>query len=443
MTQTGTRRTAAIERDLRRAIGPWALAANTINLTVGAGIFALPAVVAAILGPAAFVAYLICALLILLVMTCFAEVGSQVTRSGGAIAYIDEAFGATAGFVAWVIFAVAFSVVSDGAIANFLANSLSTLSPSLHGGVARVAFFALLFGGLALLNIRGVKQGTGFSVAITIAKLMPLLLIVGLGVFAVQAHNLAWNGWPSAHDVGAAALVLFFAFAGMESALTPSGEIRDPSRTVPRGILGGATAIVVLYLALQFVAQGMLGADLARHKAAPLADVAALLAGNVGHHVVMAGAALSVFGALAADTIGTPRAFLAAAEAGDLPRLLTRVHSRYCTPWVAIVTFATMTFLVAATGAFRPLAVLSSIALLLIYLGVALAALKLRYARPGGRGEFRAPGGPLVALLAAAAVIWLLSNSSRREILAIAAVIGIALVYALIRARLRAVAGTA
>lgn len=437
MTQESQGTAVRPERQLKRAIGPWALAANVVNLTVGAGIFAMPAVVAGMLGPAAWIAYLVCAMLILLVMTCFAEVGSQVTRSGGAIAYIEEAFGPTAGFAGWMLFSVSFSVVSDAAIANYLADSLATLYAPLHGGVARVLFMAVLFGGLAWLNIRGVKQGTGFSVAITLLKLLPLVLIVAVGVSAVRPANLAMTGWPSLHDIGGAALVLFFAFAGMESALTPSGEIRDARRTVPRGVLGGALAVIVLYLGLQFVSQGVLGAALPMHKDAPLADVAGMLAGSAGHHVVLACAALCVFGALAADTIGTPRGFLAVAEAGDLPRVLARVHPRYRTPWVSILAFAGSAFVIAITGAFRPLAVLSSVALLLVYLGVVLACVRLRYARPRPPGSFRAPGGPLVAVLAGAAVIWLLAHSSGREFASIAGVLLGSLAYDRIRRHLR------
>lgn len=434
---TGLAATQA-ERQLERAIGPWALAANAVNLTVGAGIFALPAVVAAILGPAALIAYLVCAVVILLVMACFAEAGSQVTRSGGAIAYVEEAFGPAAGFTCWVVFSAMFSVGSDAAIANFLANSLSTLYAPLQTGVMRVIFLALLFGGLALINIRGVKQGTGFSVAITLMKLAPLVLIVALGVFAVKPGNLAWHGWPSMQSVSEATLVLFFAFAGMESSLTPSGEIRDPRRTVPRGIFGGALLIILLYLGLQFVAQGILGADLPNHQDAALADVAGLLAGTVGNRVVLAGAALCVFGALAADTIGTPRGFLAVAEAGDLPRVLARVHPRFRTPWVAILVFAGSTFLVAITGAFRPLAELSSILLLVVYLWVVFATMKLRYSRPRTPGSFRVPAGPLVALLVCAAVIWLLAHSKLYELIVIVGVMLASYAYYLVRARLRA-----
>ncbi len=125
------------EQALVRAIGPWTLGANAVNLTVGAGIFALPAVVAAILGPAAVLAYLVCGALVLLVLACFAEVGSQVTRSGGAVAYIDEAFGPMAGFVAWVVFALAYCAASDAAIAHVLMDALATAVPALSGGAAR------------------------------------------------------------------------------------------------------------------------------------------------------------------------------------------------------------------------------------------------------------------------------------------------------------------
>ncbi|TFG48522.1 MAG: APC family permease, partial [Gemmatimonadales bacterium] len=260
------------ESELVRAIGPWALGANAINLTVGAGIFALPAAVAVILGPAALLAYLLCGALILLVLVCFAEVGSQVTRSGGAVAYVEEAFGPMAGFLAWVIFALAFSAASDAAIAHVLMDALAVGVPALAGGLPRALALVLVFGGLAAVNVWGVREGTRVAVLTTVAKLLPLLLLIAVGVFAVQGPNLAWPGWPSIEQLGAGALLLFFAFGGIESALTPSGEIRDPARTVPRGILGAAGAIILLYLALQFVSQGVLGDELALGGTAPLAD---------------------------------------------------------------------------------------------------------------------------------------------------------------------------
>ncbi len=421
------------EQELVRAIGPWTLGANAVNLTVGAGIFALPAVVAAILGPAAVLAYLVCGALVLLVLACFAEVGSQVTRSGGAVAYIDEAFGPMAGFVAWVVFALAYCAASDAAIAHVLMDALATAVPALSGGAARPFALVLLFGGLAVVNVRGVRQGARVAVAATVAKLLPLLLLVAVGVFAIQRENLAWPGWPSLEQLGAGTLLLFFAFAGVESALTPSGEIRDPARTVPRAVLGATVAIVLLYLALQVVAQGVLGNELALGSATPLADVAQRLAGTTGRRVVAACTAVAGFGLLAADMIGSPRAFLVASERGMLPRALSRVHSRFHTPWVAIISFAAVTLLLSLSGGFKALAVLASMALLLVYLAVCLAALKLRYSRPRPPGSFRAPGGPTVGLLASATVIWVLAQSTRREAVAMAAVIALSVLYYFVR----------
>jgi len=423
------------ERALERAIGPWALGANAVNLTIGAGIFALPAVVAVILGPAALLAYLICGALVLLVLCCFAEVGSQVTRSGGAVAYIEEAFGPLAGFLAWVTFALAFAAASDAAIAHVLLDALATGFPALTGSVSRGIALVVLFGGLAAINIRGVRQGTRLAVTTTVAKLVPLLLLVAVGVFAVQWSNLAWPGWPSIEQLGAGTLVLFFAFGGVESALTPSGEIRNPARTVPRGILGAAVAISILYLALQFVAQGVLGSELALGGSSPLVDLGQRVAGTFGRSAVVGCTAVAVFGALAADMIGTPRAFLAASESGMLPRALSRIHPRFHTPWISILAFATVTLLLSLTGGFQELAVLGSMALLLIYLAVCLAALRLRYTRPRLPGSFRAPGGPAVALLASAVVLWVLAHSTRQETLGMAALLALSTLYYLLRKR--------
>ncbi|MGH7561653.1 MAG: APC family permease, partial [Gemmatimonadales bacterium] len=317
---------------LVRAIGPWALAANAVNLTIGAGIFALPAVVAATLGPAAVIAYLVCGALILLVLVCYIELGTRITRSGGTVAYIEEAFGPLAGFLAWALYGVGFCAAAVAAIVQVMLDAVATAVPALAGGPARSIAIVVFFAGLAALNIRGVRFGTGLSFVTTAAKLVPLLLLVIVGAFAIKASNLVWTGWPPLSAFGSATLVLFFAFTSAEAALSPSGEIRDPVRTIPRGILGGATVVVLVYLAVHVVAQGVLGSELARGSTTPLADVAGRLVGVAGAGLIVAATAISVFGNLAADMVCTPRTFLAAAESGLLPRVLTRVHPVYHTP---------------------------------------------------------------------------------------------------------------
>jgi amino acid transporter len=258
-----------------------------------------------------------------------------------------------------------------------------------------------------------------------------------VGVFAVERPNLAWTGWPSIEQLGAGTLLLFFAFGGVESALTPSGEIRDPARNVPRAVLGATGAIVLLYIMIQFVAQGVLGSELAHGSPTPLADVAQRLAGTAGRGLVVACTAVAGFGVLAGDMIASPRAFLAASESGMLPTALSRVHPRFRTPWLAIVSYAAVALLLTLSGGFKALAVVASMALLLTYLAVCLAALQFRYKRPPVPGSFRAPGGPTVALLASAVVLWVLAHSTRTETLGMAGLIAVSLVYYVVRDRTR------
>jgi amino acid transporter len=227
--------------------------------------------------------------------------------------------------------------------------------------------------------------------------------------------------------------VLFFAFAGAECAVTPGGEIRDPPRTVPRGLLGATAFLVFLYCAVQLVSQGVLGPSLDQHGGAPLAAVAERLFGEGGRGLVLVCTVLATLGLLAGDLLATPRSFIPVAEDGMLPPALATVHSRYRTPHVAIITYAAVSCGLAASGTFKPLAILASVSLLLVYLAVCLAALKMRAAGPAPAGAFRAPGGPLVPVLGAATVAWLLAHTTRAEALGLAITLGAAAVYYLVR----------
>jgi amino acid transporter len=402
---------------LVRAIGVRSLAANGINLTLGAGIFALPAVVAAQLGAAAIAAYLVCALAMCLVVLCFAEAGSRISRSGGAYAYVEAAFGPYAGFLVAVLLWFGFGVLSDAAIANVLVDSLAAVVPGLAAPLPRALFMIGLFAALAAINVMGVRQGVRFAVGVTLVKLLPLVILIVGGVFAIRPDNLAWPGLPSAESLGTASLVLFFAFGGMETALTASGEIRDPARTVPRGILLAVGGILFLYLGVQVVAQGVLGPALAESGATPLAAAADRALGEWGRVLLLAGAALSGFGNIAGDLLAMPRALFANARDGLLPAPLAAVHPRFRTPHVAIMAYAAMGITFSVTGAFRQLAVYASASVLAIYLAVCLATIVLQRRGVQLAGEpFRLPGGPIIPLLGATIVSWLLLQGTRQEL---------------------------
>jgi len=418
---------------LTRAIGPWALGANAVNLSVGAGIFALPAAVAAILGPAAILAYLVCGLAIALVLICFAELGTRVTRSGGAVAYIEDSFGPMAGFLAWAIFTLGFCVAANAAVATVMMDALANALPGVAQGPGRAAAIVSLYVVLAALNILGVRLGARLAVGATAGKLLPLLLILAAGAMAVRWQHLQWDTWPSLSQIGEASLVLFFAFSGAECAMTPSGEIRDPSRTVPRGLLGGTAFLIAFYVSVQVVTQGVLGPAISRQAAAPLAAVAEQLFGGGGRSLVLACTVLATLGVLVGDLLATPRSFLPVAEDGMLPAAMASVHATFRTPHVAIIAYATAACVFAISGTFKPLAILASVSLLLVYLAVCLAALKLRVTAEAPAGAFRAPGGPLVPALGAATVVWLLAHTTASEAMGIAIAVGLAAAYYIVR----------
>ena len=426
----------AADKRLERVIGPWALGANAVNCAIGAGIFVLPGLVAGVLGPAAILAYVVCGLAVALVLTCFIEIGTLVNRSGGAVAYIEEAFGPMMGFLAWLLYSVGFVIAADAALGNVLVDSAASILPAIARGVPRIIALLVVFGGLAAVNIAGVRQGMRLVVVTTIAKLLPLLFVIAAGTLVMHWRELQWTAWPPAAKLGEASLILFFAFQGAEMALTPSGEIREPSLTVPRAMFGGTLTLIVLYVALQIVSQGVLGDELGRESAAPLARVAARIAGNAGRQLILAGMAVSILGALAGGMVAAPRAFFLAAQDEMLPAQLARVHPRFHTPYVAIVTVAALMFLLAVSGGFKPLAVLSSASTLCVYLAVCLGALRLRFTRKRETGAFRALGGPVAAVLGASTVVWLLAHSTRAEIGALAATLTLAIAYYVARRRI-------
>jgi APA family basic amino acid/polyamine antiporter len=418
---------------LIRAIGPWALGANAVNNTVGAGIFVLPALVAGILGPTAIVAYLLCGLAMALVLTCFIEIGTLVKRSGGAMAYVEEAFGPLAGFLAWVLYGLTSVLVMQAALINVLFDTAAITFPGLARGAPRAIAMALLLGTLATVNIRGVRQGMSVAVTATIAKLLPLVFLIAAGVMVMNWHELRWTGWPPAAKLGEASLLLILAFTGAEVALTPSGEIRDPARTIPRGIFGATACFILLYLALQIVSQGILGSQLAQETRAPLAAVAGRIVPGFGRAMILACTAMSILGTVSSGIVTLPRALFLAAENGMIPARLASVHPRFRTPHYAIIVTAILLFTLAVSGSFRPLAIFSNVSRLLIYAAVCLGALRLRLTREAVPGAFRAPGGPVIPILAAAVVLWLLHYSTWKQIVPLSITATLAAGYYFVR----------
>jgi amino acid transporter len=424
------------EHGLERAIGVRALAANAINITVGGGIFVLPAVVAASIGPSAPIAYIVCAAAMALIVLCFAQAGSRVSLTGGPYAYVELALGKYVGFLVgtllWLV-----GTTATAAVGSAFTGSVAVFWAPLAQPVARAIVLAVVFLLFGALNIRGTRQSTRFIELVTVAKLLPLILFVIIG--AALAHgpvpDVIGNLAPA--KLGRSVIVLIFAFAGIEFALVPSGEVRDPARTVPRALFTAMTAITILYVSIQFVAQMILGGSLAAEQSAPLTAAARAVAGSGGAIFIGVCASISMFGYVSGMIFTAPRALFAFGRDGILPPAFARLHERYDTPAVAIITQCLITFVVAVTGGFAELAILSNIGVLLLYLLCCVSAWELRRKNVQTGGvPFRIPGGALVPVAAVAVIIWILSNATVKEFSVVGAVLVVASVlYFLARGR--------
>ena len=416
---------------LKRTIGVFGLACAVVNITVGTGIFVLPALVAEHMGAAAIICFFLCGLLIFLIGLCFAEVGSKVTGSGGTYTYIETAFGPFFGFLANNIFWFGSGVLSDAAVANALSKTLGSFFPFVDSSAFRPIFFLFLFGGLALINIRSTNNGVKFVIYTTLAKLFPLFLLIAFGLSHISIANLQWTDSFTIHDVGATSLILFFAFLGIETVVSNSGEIKNPSRVIPLGILSGISVVLLLYVSIQLISQGILGHNLVTYKDAPLSEVSKRLFGYIGISLVSIGIVISMLGNLSGEILAIPRVIFAGARNGIFPAILGKVHPTYFTPYISIAIYATMGYLLSVFGTLKQLLVLSSASTLLIYLGVVFATMRLRYKIPSSTEKaFTIPGGLLVPILATMGILWLLSNLSKEEMIGTAiALLVLSLIY--------------
>ena len=423
MTQSEHGLATASEAGLERAIGVRGLAATAINVVVGGGIFVLPAIVAASLGPSGPLAYIVVAAAMSLIVLCFAQAGSRVSLTGGPYAYVEVALGRYVGFLVgtllWLV-----GITATAAVGSAFVGSVAVFYAPLAAPIPRALILAALFALFGALNARGTRQSTRFMEIVTVAKLVPLLVFVVIGAALARGHVPDVFGNIAPARMGRSVIVLIFAFAGIEFALVPSGEVRNPARTVPRALFLAMTAITLLYVAIQYVAQMILGPALATAQAAPLTTAAGMVMGPGFALFIGIGASISMFGYVSGMLFTAPRALYAFGRDGILPPVFARLHPEYDTPVVAIFAQSAMTFLVAVTSGFTQLAILANISVLVLYLLCCISAYELRRRNiQEGGTPFRIPGGPLVPILAVAVILWILSNATLKEFSVIAGVL--------------------
>lgn len=423
------------ESTLVRSIGTFALAASVVNVTIGGGIFRLPADMAATLGPTAPIAYLLCAVAMGLIVLCMAEAGSRVAMTGGPYAYVEVAFGPfigfLAGFLLWMLLTFAMAAVATVLVAN-----LGALVPALASRTAGAAVLVVIYAAFAVVNILGVERGSRVNTAITVAKLLPLVVLIAGGLFAIDSSHLSGGTTPGLATLARSSILLIFVFAGIEAALVPGGEVRDPARTVPRAIFLGMAVVTLLYAGLQFVAQGVLGDALAQSKAAPLAEAAGVAMGPWARQMLLVGAVVSMLGHAGAMILATPRTLFAFGRDGFLPAIFAQTHPQYRSPVVAILVQCALVLVLAVTSTFERLAILANLSILVLYAMCCLATWQLRRrdVRAGGT-PFIVPMPGVVIALACVVIGWMLTSVTPGEWGAFAIALAVASVLYLARRR--------
>ena len=393
---------------LIRVVGTLALATAVINVIVGGGVFRMQSTLSAQMGTSAPLALVAGAFAIIPVALCFAAIGSRIRATGGPYAYLDAVFGPFAGFVAGALMWIS-NIASSAGVAAALSEQVARLSPTFAGTVPRALLLTGVYALLFALNAFGVKLGSRAIATLAALKLTPLFLLTGFGLWFVDWQQISFSprDIPSWSALGASMVLVMFAYSGMETALTPSGELRDPARNVPRATIAAILLVVVLYLGLQIVAQGLLGERLAR-SSVPMADSAGALWAH-GHLPLLVTACVSMTGFLMGNLLGTSRLVFALGRDGYLPRAFGSVSARHRVPLFALAAHALPAWLLALGGTFDKLALISGGAICLTYGLVSIAAWRaqVRDLREAGT-PLCLPGGalvPMVSVLAMAAIV--------------------------------------
>ena len=414
MTSNSTTIKSTIQEKLPRKLGVWGLWLLVVNGLIGAGIFGLPSGASALAGSYSVWVYVVCAFLILPVILCFAELGSYFRGTGGPVRYGTEAFGSFVGFQSGWLYYFA-RMISFSANSVLLVESIGYFYEPAGVGIGRIISLALICGFLTLINVLGSVQSIRSLAVFTVIKFSVLILLV-FGGMVLLGSEIAPNfddPLPAARDLGAAVLLLIYAFVGFEGGVVPAGESKNPEKDMPKALILGLGSVVVLYTLVQLVSEAAVP-NLAS-STSPLLDASAALFGNFGAIILMIGVATSVTANLVSNMFSTPRLTYALSLDNSLPKWFGNVHPKFLTPANSVLFFGVCTFIGAALGSFTALAAMTVLARVFFYIITCAAIPKLR-PRFETENTFTLKGGYLIPVLGILACLWLMFQVSLTNI---------------------------
>jgi amino acid transporter len=416
------------EAGLIRGIRRWDLVAIAINGIIGGGIFGLPAPVFKLIGSYSLIAFVVCAVVVTLIILCFAEVASRFEETGGPYLYAREAFGSAVGFeIGWLIWLARLTAFA--ANCNLLVAYIGYFLPAATGTLWRASIIILVVTVLMMINVMGIRQAAIVSNLFTVGKLIPLIIFVAAGLFVLNPQAFALGTRPTTGAFSQSVLLLIYAFTGFEMATIPAGEVRDPKRNLPHALLIAIAVVAFLYILIQLVCVGTLP-GLAQSQR-PLADAGTVFMGAAGGAIISAGAIISISGNLNILVLSGSRVPFAMAEQRQLPSLIAKVHRRFSTPYVAILFTTGLMLLFTLKSSFREALTISAIARLVTYGATCLSLPVFRRRKNAPPAAFKLRGGTLIAVMSLILAAWLLT-SARKEALAatIAAAVGLLIYFA-------------
>ena len=400
-----------------------------INGVIGSGIFRLPADSFKEVGVYSIAAFLVCAVVVFVIILCFAEVSSRFDKTGGPYLYALTSFGPLPAFLTgWLLLITRF--ITYAALINLLVTYLSVFSVWFELRSARIITIILLTLFLAYVNHIGVKNSTRVNNFLTIGKLLPLLLFIIVGFFFIEPGNYEINKVPDFTSFSSTVLLLVFAFGGFESVLVNSGEVKNPEKNLPFALFLAALIIAGIYMLIQIVSIGTLPTLASTNK--PLADAAGLFMGKTGAIIIAIGAMFSVSGTLNAIMLVGSRLPFAFSEEKQFPAVFSFIHPKYKTPTWSLLLFMTLTIIISLNYSFLSAASISAITRVMIYGIVCVTLIILRKKNPGKTGFFKIKYGNIVAILGVLLTLWLLTSATLEQMKQISIAIGIGLVVYLL-----------
>jgi basic amino acid/polyamine antiporter, APA family len=395
------------KQELVRGIGRWDFTAIVLNGIIGAGIFGLPGKVYAQIGSYSLLAFAVCALIVGLIVLCYAEVASRFSATGGSYLYAREAFGPAVGFeVGWLFWIV--RVATFAANCNLMVTYLGFFVPEANSGATRIALITLILGTITVVTLWGVRQSAVMINIFTVGKLLPLLVFAIVGMFFVDRANFTFEAVPEYSAFSTAVLLLIYAFVGFEGSVAVAGETKEPQRTIPFGLIAGIVLVTVLYITVQVVSIGTLP-ELATSER-PIADAASSFLGPLGGTLITVGVIVSIYGNLNAGTLAATRTIFGMSEQRDLPRVFERLHPKFKTPYVSIVVTAIVMWVLAVQSSFLTAVAIATIARLLFYATTCLALPIFRRRNDLPPAPFTAPFGIAASGLSILLIVWLLTS---------------------------------